>query len=238
MGIGRDRTPGVQGIGMSYLQKIDSLPEPTDCIRTRMRARTYPRETTIYLEGDAGGGLFYVNEGVVECQVASVIGEVTIANLFWPGSWLGESALLTGEPHYRTFIARTNLSLDFIPRAEIQLLLRDRPTLWREIGKMAATHHRLAMRAYLDAAIKNPVQRCLATLVRLAGFGLAPPRTDLARTIPISQSEFGDMVALCRNTVAKELSRLAEAGLVTPHYRKIFIPSIWRAIDAQDKFDE
>jgi len=170
-------------------------------------------------------------EGVAEVQMPTAEGEVILTHLLWPGDWIGEGLLLTNAPRSRYLIARTDLVYRRIPHLDLLRMLERDPQGWRAIGRIALYHQRVAMRAYLDASIRYPVGRCLATLLRLAGLALARPAIDFSRNVPISQEELGRMTNLCRNSTGKALHCLAQDNVVRAGYRKLEIPSVDRAFD-------
>lgn len=203
-----------------------------------MRERSCKKGTTLVREGDSDGGLYFIQSGVGEIQVPSVTGEVVLMHLVWPGTWVGEGALLSGGTHMRSMVARTDLEYAYASYADMKRYLEQRPDCWRKVGQIALSNQRIATQAYVDAAVRNPLQRCAATLLRLAGFGIKRPLADLERKIPISQSELGGLVNLCRNSTAKILGQLEDEGIALAGYRQIIVPSVNRLAERLDRFDD
>ena len=87
----------------------------------------------IFAQGDEGGQMYVILEGIVELRVG-----VAIVEVLGKGEPFGELALLEQMPRMATAIARTDCKLVPIPRDVFLALVQEHPTFALDIMRVMA----------------------------------------------------------------------------------------------------
>ena len=88
---------------------------------------------TIFAQGDEGGQMYVILEGLVELRVG-----VAIVEVLGKGEPFGELALLEQLPRMATAMARTDCKLVPIPRERFLELVQQHPTFALDIMRVMA----------------------------------------------------------------------------------------------------
>lgn len=136
-----------------------------------------------------------------------------------PGEILGEIALLDGNGHSATVIAVDPCETRVISAERFRRLTRElgleRPLLELAVGRIRESEE---WRAEIAALPAGP--RIARALLRLAVPGPGPGEGPDVR---LDQAELGQATGLARSTVAVELARLRDRGIVATTRRRIVI---------------
>lgn len=98
----------------------------------------YAPGETIVRQGDAGSRFYLIVEGQAEVVVAGQGGE-RLVNTLNPGDYLGEMALLTGEPRVATVRASVPSEVYALTRADFLALLDRDPSLRATVDQVVAS---------------------------------------------------------------------------------------------------
>src|SRR5690348_3322488 len=90
------------------------------------RLRRFAADDIVFRKDDTGDGLYGVLAGRIVVTVESVDGKELILNMFGPGEFFGEIALLDGKGRTATAVAREPCELLFLGRADFLPFLRER----------------------------------------------------------------------------------------------------------------
>jgi CRP/FNR family cyclic AMP-dependent transcriptional regulator len=155
--------------------------------------------------------------GRVKIVRVSPDGSVLVLAVRGPGEILGDISVLGGEGRSASVIAIDPCETRTIPADRFLLLVRSLG-LESELLRHAMSRIREgeAWRAEIAALPAGP--RIVRTLLRLATPGPAMPVN-----VGLDQTELGQAVGLARSTVAAELARLREQGLISTSRRRIII---------------
>ena len=100
---------------------------------------------------------------------------------------------------------------------------------------MVGAHHehrsQLAMGAAHDLMLRDPQQRCAATLLRLAGLRHAPPRPIGPVELDITQTDLAHMTNLSRNSVGAILRSLRDERVLEVEYGQLLIHDPQKLMD-------
>ena len=160
--------------------------------------------------------------GRVKVSRTSPDGNILILAIRGPGEILGDMAVLGGDGRSATVMA--------VDHCETRITLADRfLSLVRSLGledqllrqAMARIRESDEWRAELTALPAGP--RVVRTLLRLA-----LPRAAMPTDVALDQTELGQAAGLARSTVAVELSRLREQGVIATVRRRILITDLPR----------
>ena len=183
-------------------------------VEARARLRRYRRGETIFLEGDAGDGLFAVVSGLVKVFVTSPRGEELVLATVRPGEMFGELALIDGGGRSACAEAVEASELVSLDRASFVELLRQRPELVdRLLRTLGSLVRRLTGQAG-DLVFLDLHARIAKLLLSLADqhTGGAGPQEDI--DVPFSQSDLARMVGASRQTVNQILRSFQATGFI------------------------
>lgn len=91
----------------------------------------------LFRQGDPGGSLFLLGEGVLEVRTATETGELTIDRML-PGQVFGEISLLTGEARSASVVAVTEGIAYELDKSRFEPILRARPALTEALAELMA----------------------------------------------------------------------------------------------------
>lgn len=199
-------------------------------ILDRCVLRRFAAGEGIYSLGDPPGGPY----GLVAGGVALFMGQAErgpyFAHFARPGVWFGEGSALTDQPRQVGAVATRDTIALQLPLPAIRTLAATEGEIWRWIAMLTSQHLGIAMGAIVDLMIRDPAERAIAVLLRLAD-RRAPGVVDGPVTIDTSQENLAAMANLSRNAVGTILRRLEAEDMVRIGYRQITLtaPDVLRA---------
>jgi CRP-like cAMP-binding protein len=210
---------------LSATGDLAAMPEPLRAnVLDRCSFRRFSAGESIYVLGDPPGGPY----GLVAGGVALFMGQAErgpyFAHFGRPGVWFGEGSALTGQPRQVGAVATRDTTTLHLPLPAIRALASTDGEIWRWIAMLTSQHLGIAMGAIVDLMIRDPADRTIAVLLRLADRRL-PGGPDDPVTVDTSQEELGAMTNLSRNAVGTILRRLEAAGMVRIAYRQVTLVS-------------
>lgn len=177
--------------------------------------RRVPAGHVVFRKDDPGDGLYGVLAGRVVVTVESAAGKELILNMFGPGEFFGEIALLDGKGRTATAIAREPSELLFLNRAVFQPFLAQRPDATMRIIALLCSRLRRTTDLVEDSAFLGVATRLAKQLLVLMDRYGRPERTDTsAATVHISQEELARTLGVSREIVSRQLAIWREAGIV------------------------
>jgi anion transporter len=95
----------------------------------KLEERSFTAGETIIRQGDQGDAFYLIESGAVQVVVESGTGNAEIVAILGPQDWVGEMALLSGEPRSATIVAVKDSTLWRLSRQEWNDLIEKHPTL-------------------------------------------------------------------------------------------------------------
>jgi CRP/FNR family transcriptional regulator, cyclic AMP receptor protein len=191
----------------------------------RGRVRRLGRNGVVYSVGDPvegrASGLWGVVSGGIALEIAPGERGPTFAHFARPGFWFGASAVLTRHARMMTAVATRPTTLVTLTTAQFEQIAAQMPLAWRWLGLLAVEHLRLSLTAMDDLMIRNPTDRAVAVLLRLAGHRGGFPDCKPTCEVDVSQEGLAVMANLSRSTVGVILRSLEKVGLLEVRYRLI-----------------
>lgn len=162
----------------------------------------------VFRKDDPGDGLYGVLEGRIVVTVESSGGKELILNMFGPGEFFGEIALLDGKGRTATAAARDASRLLFLSRAAFLPFLSQHHEIAARIiaflcGRLRRTTHLVEDSAFLSVA-----SRLAKQLAALAAVGPGDA------TVRLSQEELARTLGVTREIVSRQIAIWREAGVV------------------------
>lgn len=196
------RLPCLDGVGEDRLQALASA----------ARWQVLAPGQTIVDAGDRGAEVFFVTEGRVRVVVRSAEGHEVILNDLDAGEHFGELAAIDGACRSATVTALSRARICAVPGRVFLDAVLATPAAGLRLLRLLAARGRLKDQRTLEAAALPTRQRLIAELLRMSS-----PRGDGERRItpPPPQQVIAARLGLRRETVSRELARLARDSLVS-----------------------
>lgn len=180
----------------------------------------YEPGAVLLRQGEPATHVLALIAGHVKALRTSHDGNVLVLAVRGPGEILGDISVLGGDSRSATVIAVDRCETRILPADRFLLLVRSlglETQLFRHA--MARIREGEAWRAELAALPAGP--RLARTLLRLA-----VPGPDEPAEVGLDQTELGQAAGLSRSTVAAELARLREQGVIATTRRRIIITDL------------
>ncbi len=199
-------------------QLLEDLPllarlskEDVRTLAARGRVRSYPPDSVVFREGDVGDCLHIVVEGRLRLSVVSADGKEAVLAALGPGESVGELSLLDGRSRSARAAAEGAVKTLVVNRDDFLQWLAVTPGAAFALLQTLSLRLRQTDAALADFAFLDLRQRLAK---RLAGMPAAGGEADAdgPRTISVTQNELAAMLGVSRESVNKELNRLARSG--------------------------
>jgi CRP-like cAMP-binding protein len=162
--------------------------------------------------GDDGQDVFFVCEGAVRVVLRSAAGDELILNELGPGEFFGELAAIDGVQRSAGVTALYRSCICRIPGPSFLALVLQNPAMAHALLRLLAARLRAKDERRLESATLSVGEQVMAELLRLSR------RTSDGRcriSPPPPQHVLAARLGLRRETISRELSKLARAGRVT-----------------------
>lgn len=196
---------------MELLQ--DLTPEALAGLAAAATWRDYPRDHQIFDQDSDNKDVFFVAEGRVRVTIFASSGrEVSFRDL-GPGTSFGELSAIDGRPRSASVVALTPVVLASLGRDRFLALLRQQPGVAERLLKNLAQLVRNLSDRVVDYGTLPVHNRIQAELLRMAQ--AAGAKGNQATIAPVPRhADIASRVATNREAVARELNRLARAGVL------------------------
>ncbi|HWD20281.1 MAG TPA: ATP-binding protein [Verrucomicrobiae bacterium] len=147
----------------------DLTPSDLDALRKVTREITYAAEAPIFRQGDAGDGIYFVKDGLVQISAVVPHGDLRVLSRVGPGELFGEMAVYDNQPRSANAIAEEPTTVYFIGRPELWAALERTPKLSsamvREISRRLRDFNQTYMREVLESERLALVGRFASSIV-------------------------------------------------------------------------
>jgi len=184
--------------------------EQLDDLNATVRARRYPRGALIFMAGDPGTSLCLIETGRVKLGFTSGEGREMLLDVFGPGEFFGELALLDGLPRSTDAVAIESTQILHVVREDFVRFLRQEHDAAIELLEVLSRRLRRDTQMMQDAAFLDVPARLARTLLRLA----QPLNADLPHTPRMTQNDLAGLVGTTRETLNVWLRYFQQQGLI------------------------
>jgi CRP-like cAMP-binding protein len=181
-----------------------------DHLEITVRARRYARGAVIFIAGDPGTSLCLIESGRVKLGFTSAEGREMLLDVFGPGEFFGELALLDGEPRSADAVAIEPTQILHVVREDFVRFLRQEHDASIELLGVLSRRLRRDAQLLQDAAFLDVPARLARTLLRLA----EPSNSGLRHTPRMSQNDLAGLVGTTRETLNVCLRYFQNEGLI------------------------
>lgn len=176
--------------------------------------------TTLTHGGDRAGGMYGVARGTVEVTPAVGPADLPIINIARGPFWFGILPTALDAPRAVAVTTRGRCDVAMVPQALLTSLLTAHPEWWQTMTAQALEHFNTAAQCAADLLIPDSRRRCIAVLLRAAGYRGGDAGVADAG---IAHNELAAMANMSRQTCGGILRALAADGVIDLGYRSILI---------------
>lgn len=210
-----------------YLKKIPLLaelgPDVVARLAERVELREIRRREVIYLPGDPGGSLFFVNGGRVKISKVTRDGKALTLNYCGPSELFGESCLVDGTPREEMAEAMENAMITQIERNDFEKLLLGYASLGVHMTKLLAQRRRDLENKLETLVFRDVTSKLAELLLQLAEeYGVDDARGTMV-ALKITHQELANLIGSTRETVSLTLSQFKKKNLICTEGRKVII---------------
>jgi CRP/FNR family transcriptional regulator len=176
--------------------------------------RSYPRETRIFHEGDAGDACYIIRSG--GCRVTREHSDgraITLANL-GPGAIFGELAMFDGEARSASVESTEDTELLALPGGDVRTLIREHPEMGEKLVVALTRRLREANERISRQSFQTVPSRVAGVLNQLLAEETLGPQLSDGVTIRLRQSDLAQLAGTSRESVSRFLATLERAGVV------------------------
>lgn len=210
-----------------YLKKIPLLaelgPEVLARLAERIELREVRRREVIYLPGDPGGSVYFVNGGRVKISKVTRDGKALTLTYCGPSELFGETCLVDGGAREEMAEAMENAMITEIERTDFEKLLGVHANLGYQMTRLLAARRR-DLENKLETLVFRDVTSKLAELLLQLGdeYGVDDARGTLV-ALKITHQELANLIGSTRETVSLTLSQFKKKNLICTEGRKVII---------------
>lgn len=173
----------------------------------------YPGGALLFVEGQTPRGAFILCSGQVKLSTTSRDGKVLILRMAAPGSVLGLSAVIAGEPYELTAETSMPCQVNFVEREGLLRLLRTSPEAGMHATQALSREFQSAYRDMHDLVLARSSAGKLARL--LLSWAAEGRKSDVeSRVHAGTHEEMAQMIGASRETVTRLLSELKRKELI------------------------
>ena len=210
-----------------YLKKIplfqdlshDTMHKLVTCIEMR----EVRRRQVIYLPGDPGQAVFFVNGGRVKISKVTRDGKELTLAYRGPGEIFGELVMIDGGPREEMAEAMENALITELERGEFERLVQKEGMIGYRLSKCIAQRRREVENKIEQLIFKDVNAKLAELLLRLATeYGIEDSRGTLV-SLKITHQEMANLIGSTRETVSLTLSQFKRKGLIQTDGRKVIL---------------
>lgn len=181
------------------------------------------RRRVIYMPGDPGSSVFFVNGGRVKISRVTPDGKELTLAYRGPGELFGELCLVDGRPREEMAEAMENALVTQMDREQFEALLRTHAGLGLALAKTLCARRREIESRLEDLIFKDVSAKLAELLLGLCDdYGVDDARGTLV-AVKITHQEMANLIGSTRETVSLTLSQFKRRKLISSAGRKVII---------------
>ncbi len=210
-----------------YLRKLplfsDVSHDTLAKLAEKVELREMRRRQVIYLPGDPGQSVFFINGGRIKISKVTRDGKELTLAYRGPGEIFGELTIVEGGPREEMAEAMESALVTELDRTEFDKVLKAESSVGYKLTKIV-TQRRRELENKLEQLVFKDVNAKLAELLlRLAAeHGIEDSRGTLV-AIKITHQEMANLIGSTRETVSLTLSQFKKRGLIDNDGRKVIL---------------
>ncbi len=210
-----------------YLKKIQLLqdlsPEELTNLAAVVTLEEIRRRRVIFLPGDPGNSVYFVNGGRVKVSRVTRDGKELTLGYRGPGEIFGEISISDGCPREEMAEAMENALITEMPLDAFRKLMEQYASIGRQLAEVLCIRMR-ELEAKVEDLVFKDVNAKLAELLLQLGedYGVDENRGKMV-AVKITHQEMANLIGSTRETVSLTLSQFKRDKLIATEGRKIIL---------------
>jgi CRP-like cAMP-binding protein len=210
-----------------YIKKIPLFQDVShDTVHRLVQAiemREVRRRQVVYLPGDPGHSVYFVNGGRVKISKVTRDGKELTLAYRGPGEIFGELVLVDGGPREEMAEAMENALITELERGEFEKIVQREGIIGYRLTKIVSQRRREVENKIEQLIFKDVNAKLAELLLRLASeYGIEDSRGTLV-ALKITHQEMANLIGSTRETVSLTLSQFKRKGLIQTDGRKVIL---------------
>jgi CRP/FNR family transcriptional regulator, cyclic AMP receptor protein len=209
----------------------DLTDRESDTILDLMHEKAVAKGTTVFHQGDGGGGLYLLLAGSVKISRTGRDGrDVTVAMLH-EGNFFGEMSLLDGQPRSASAITTQATRLLVLDREHFQRYVLSQARIVGKMLRELSKRLRAADQAIENLALGSVHDRLVSLIGHLGRHNPVKNGVGVIERAPTHQ-ELAEMVGSSRETVTRSLAAMEREGLIAIKNKRVVLQPAFFEVEA------
>ena len=176
--------------------------------------RVYAAGAVVFLEGEAGSGLYQVHAGWLKVLKLSVDGREQVLRLIGPGEVFNEIGVFANRPNPATAITLEPTGIWLIEQRTVRQVLESHPSMAIQVMERMADRIGDLVMLVTDLSLRTVEERLARLLLQTQGDVLVRPPWA-------TQAELAARLGTVPDVLSRALRSLADAGLIEVERQQI-----------------
>jgi CRP/FNR family transcriptional regulator, cyclic AMP receptor protein len=177
-------------------------------------ASSYPKGATLFVEGQAGRGVFILCVGRVKLYTTSIDGKTLIARLSEPGEVLGLPSTVTGMPYELTAEVVEPSQANFVSANDFLQFLRENGEVALRVAQQLGQTYHTALAEMRTIGLSHSAEEKLARFILDMMANQKEEKGVIKARLTLTHEEIAQMIGTSRETVTRVLSVFRKKNLV------------------------
>jgi CRP/FNR family cyclic AMP-dependent transcriptional regulator len=183
-------------------------------LSTITSASSYPKGATLFVEGQAGRGVFILCNGRVKLSTSSVDGKTLIVRIAEPGEVLGLPATVTGKSYELTADVLEPAQANFISRTDFLSFLRDHGEVSLRVAQQLGETYHAAVAEMRSIGLSHSAGEKLARFLLDWCSSHGDGKGEIRAKLTLTHEEIAQMIGASRETVTRLFSDFKKKQLL------------------------
>jgi CRP/FNR family transcriptional regulator, cyclic AMP receptor protein len=189
-------------------------PASVQRLATITSASSYPKGATLFVEGQAGRGVFILCSGRVKLYTTSIDGKTLIARLSEPGEVLGLPSTVTGTPYELTAEVVEPTQANFVSANDFLSFLRENGEVALRVAQQLGQTYHTALAEMRTIGLSHSAEEKMARFVLEMTANQKEEKGVVKAKLTLTHEEMAQMIGTSRETVTRVLSIFRKKNLV------------------------
>ena len=183
-------------------------------LSTITTASFYPKGATLFIEGQAGRGIFILCTGRVKLSVSSRHGKILIVRFSEPGEVLGLPATVTGTPYELTAEVLGPTQANFVPKQDFLNFLREYGDVAVRVAQQLGQTYHKALAEMRTNGLSHSAEEKLARFILDLTADHKSEKGSANTKLTLTHKEIAQMIGTTRETVTRVLADFKKKNLL------------------------
>jgi len=166
-------------------------------------AASYPKDATLFVEGQKPRGVFVVCTGRVKLSTSSADGKTLILRVVDPGEVLGVAETLSGTPYQTTADILEPSQANFIGREDFMSFLREHGEAALRVAQQLSEDYHLALSEMRTIGLSHSAAEKFARFLLDWTEGREEQKGEIRLKMTLTHEEIAQMIGASRETVTR-----------------------------------